>query len=111
MALLKPCLECGTPSRTSRCPKCSELILLNRPRPAKSSSAQRGYDYSWQRIRKLVLDRDGWVCYICNKKLAGSDATVDHIISLKDNYELRLDSKNLAACCRSCNSKKKNKSA
>jgi 5-methylcytosine-specific restriction endonuclease McrA len=109
MVLRKPCLECGVPSRTSRCPSCSEKILLNRPRPTKPGSTQRGYDAHWQKIRRLVLDRDGWVCYLCQKQLVGSDATVDHIISLKEDYSLRLDSKNLAACCRSCNSKKKNK--
>jgi 5-methylcytosine-specific restriction enzyme A len=85
------------------------MILLNNPRPEKKSSQQRGYDYSWQKIRRLVLDRDGWVCYLCNKKLDGSDATVDHIVPFKDNYDLRLQPSNLAACCRSCNSKKQNK--
>ena len=109
MALMKPCLECGTPSRTSRCSRCSELILLKKPRPSKPGSTQRGYDASWQRIRRLVLDRDKWICYLCGTKLKGSNATVDHIVSLKEDYSLRLIPSNLAACCRSCNSKKKNK--
>lgn len=104
MVLRKPCLECGVPSRSSRCPRCAEKILISKPRPERAGASQRGYDASWQRIRKLVLDRDGWCCYQCQKMLSGADATVDHIIPMSQDPSLRLDTRNLAACCRSCNS-------
>ena len=104
----KPCIDCGRPVRTSRCPSCTEKRLQASPQPTKEKTSVRGYGADWQRIRRLVLDRDGWVCYKCNKKLVGSDATVDHIVPLSVDSSLRLVSSNLAACCRSCNSKKSN---
>jgi len=75
----------------------------------KANTTQRGYGADWQRVRRHILDRDQWICYKCQKKLAGPDATVDHIIPLALSTEGRLDPANLAACCRSCNSSKRDK--
>ena len=60
---------------------------------------------AWQVTRKRVLDRDGWLCSYCHKALEGSDATVDHLVSKAAGGTD--DDFNLVACCRSCNSKKR----
>jgi hypothetical protein len=30
-----------------------------------------------------ILDRDGWICHWCGKPLVGSDATVDHLQTVR----------------------------
>lgn len=104
----KPCLDCGRPNPNSRCIECTDkrIQIQQRDRP---SAHNRGYDKAWNKVRNRVLARDKWVCYMCNKKLIGSDATVDHIIPITKDKSLRLVESNLAACCRSCNSKKQDK--
>lgn len=58
----------------------------------------------WERIRRAVLERDGWLCSACSKPLEGDDATVDHIIpKAKGGTD---DMVNLISLCRSDNSKK-----
>lgn len=106
---LKPCLDCGTPNPHSRCAACQEIKDNNQQPRIRESAVKRGYDKAWYKIRKDILDRDKWICYRCGKKLIGSDATVDHLIPISKDPTLRLNKNNLAACCRSCNSKKQNK--
>ena len=57
-----------------------------------------------KKIRKRVLERDGYVCYICEKQLAEDEVTYDHIIPRSQggtDYE-----DNLAVCCQECNEEK-----
>ena len=55
----------------------------------------------WQKLRITVLDRDGWVCVVCNKPAH----TVDHIIPrVKGGDMWALD--NLQSLCKPCNSRK-----
>lgn len=88
--MLRPCLGCGRPSRTSRCPACT---------PRKAPTAARGYDAAWRRVREGVLERDGWTCRYCG----GAANTVDHVTPLAHGGA-RLDPGNLVAACLSCNS-------
>ena len=104
-----PCLDCGIPTRSSRCSSCAEKRLSLLPQRPKANTTERGYGSDWQRTARLILDRDGWTCQICGKRLSGSDATVDHIVPLSKNKNLRLEPSNLRASCRSCNSRKSNK--
>jgi len=98
-----PCLGCGIPTVGSRCQGCAI------PRHARKPKAHaQTYDYEWRKVRLAILDRDHWTCYLCGKKLIGFDATVDHILPVSGNPELRLEQSNLAACCRKCNSSKQN---
>jgi len=105
----KPCLDCGKPNPFSRCSDCAKKRLIANPPKYRGTTHDRGYGAAWQKLRRLILDRDAWVCYLCNKKLSGSDATVDHIIPLSVDRSRSLDPTNLAACCRACNSKKQHK--
>jgi 5-methylcytosine-specific restriction protein A len=97
------CLTCGIPTRNgNRCQQCAATHAAKHPTTA------RGYGADWQRVRRRILDRDQWTCYLCQKILVGTDATVDHVIPLSIDPSRRLDEDNLRACCRSCNSAKNN---
>lgn len=72
-----------------------------------SSGSRRGK--AWNATRKLVLDRDGWVCQSCGKLLEGSDATVDHIVPVIAGGSDEHD--NLVAMCRLCNGTKSDRLA
>lgn len=104
-----PCLDCGKPNPKSRCDDCHSIREANRPQRVRASSYKRGYDKAWYQVQRKILERDGYTCYRCQKKLVGKDATVDHIIPISKDRSLRLVESNLAACCRSCNSAKQNK--
>lgn len=57
-----------------------------------------------RRLRKEVLARDNYICYICNERLTPKSATIDHIVSrAKGGAEA---AHNLACCCRECNADK-----
>jgi len=99
-----PCLGCGIPTTGSRCPACQ--IPRHARKPARHAQT---YDYEWRKVRLTILNRDHWICYLCGKKLIGFDATVDHIVPVSANADLRLESTNLAACCRKCNSAKQDR--
>lgn len=96
-----PCLGCGIPTNGSRCPACA--IPRTARRLAKNAQA---YDHEWRKVRLAILNRDHWTCYLCSKRLIGFDATVDHLVPVSVSPELRLEPRNLAACCRKCNSSK-----
>lgn len=102
----KPCLGCGTPSRLTRCLECQSKMDAISPRVRANANA-RGYDSGWRKIRLQILDRDGWSCGYCGNYLIASDATVDHILPLDRGGTN--DPNNLIACCRRCNSRKRNK--
>lgn len=106
------CLDCGTPTpNPSRCNNCQAAWFAKHPRrPARvgrASREARGYDDDWRKVRLTILERDRWLCYLCEKKLIGSDATVDHLVPISASPALRLDPANLKACCRACNSGRK----
>ena len=53
---------------------------------------------AWARVRRQVLDRDGWRCQLCGK--AGR-LEVDHVVPLRRGGE-PLDPRNLRTLCRGC---------
>jgi 5-methylcytosine-specific restriction endonuclease McrA len=101
------CLDCGIPTAKSRCDTCQEVREASQPKRERPSSSMRGYDANWNRVRVVVLRRDNWTCVRCNKKLVGSDATVDHRVPLARGGSNDLS--NLQSMCRSCNSSKKDR--
>ena len=59
----------------------------------------------WQKVRKVIYDRDGGVCQKCGKEVPLWDYHVDHIIPISkggDEWELT----NLELSCPTCNLKK-----
>jgi 5-methylcytosine-specific restriction protein A len=69
---------------------------------ARGTSTQRGYDAAWRRLRKAHLIANP----LCVFHLAVGEtvaATVgDHIVSIRDAPERRLDPSNLQSLCKSC---------
>jgi 5-methylcytosine-specific restriction endonuclease McrA len=55
----------------------------------------------WYSLRKQILVRDDFTCYLCGKYAN----TVDHLRPMSKGGAA-LDPLNLAACCRPCNDKK-----
>lgn len=107
MTLSKPCLNCGTLTRTkSRCTPCQNKWQLNqdfqRNRP---SSNVRGYDNEWKQLRLKVFALKGTSCVYCNAPAT----SVDHVIPLSVDASLRLSIDNCVPCCIACNSRKKNR--
>ena len=101
------CLMCGIPTAKSFCEPCLVIKKANAPKRDRPSSSMRGYDSQWQKIRIIILRRDNWTCLKCNKKLIGTDATVDHVQPLSRGGTS--DINNLQSMCRSCNSSKKDR--
>ena len=66
------------------------------------------YDSAWERVRKLVLERDRWECRIRGPKCVHSHdgdrcaTESDHIVPV-DAGGRRLDMNNLRAACKPCN--------
>lgn len=97
--MLKPCLNCGTLAKQTRCPSCSVRYarLRERARPTRS---ERGYNAEWQRLSKLLRTIQPY----CSRCKATKDLTVDHIIPLSAGGST-VES-NLQVLCRKCNSSK-----
>lgn len=84
----RPCLLCGTPSTSTRCPKC-EATYQQARRP---NFRQRGYDAEYERIRKTLLGRP---CHWC-----GAPATTaDHLIPISKGG----GNQHLVPSCAPCN--------
>lgn len=61
--------------------------------------------------KHYILTRDNMICQYCSKKLNSLTSSVDHVVPVS-----RFDSKqqantwdNLVACCKTCNTKKRNR--
>lgn len=67
----------------------------------KEKTSKRGYGTSWQRLRKVVLKRDGGLCQICLMNNRIEDAKeIHHIKPLKQGGDNKLS--NLISVCRRC---------
>ena len=61
----------------------------------------------WNDIRKVILQKNDYVCGYCLYKNKYTRATcVDHFIPIRDDYEKRFDTENLIPSCDSCNTVK-----
>ena len=65
---------------------------------------------AWRRLRRVVLERDGWVCAFCRRgidrdvKAGPGMASVDHIVPLCQGGE-RLNPANMRAAHHGCNTR------
>lgn len=51
----------------------------NRRVDRTGSTTERGYGYAWQKLRKLILQRDKYLCVLCKEQGRLTEATdVDH---------------------------------
>jgi len=66
---------------------------LDQQRP---SSTDRGYDTAWRKLRAVYLRTHP----VCSTPRCGEMATdVDHVVSIRDRPDLRLEWSNLRALC------------
>jgi 5-methylcytosine-specific restriction endonuclease McrA len=87
---LRPCLDCGTPSRRARCPACQ------RPRPARPKL----YDWRWRKLSRAARAAQPY----CSECGATTDLTADHVVPLAAGGELHPTV--VRVLCRPCNSRK-----
>jgi len=81
---------------------CKEHSSLNTPRDTRPNAPQRGYDWQWQKLRKLYLKHNP-LCERCKRLGRTTPAdTVHHKRSVKEYPELRLTWDNLMSLCRNC---------
>lgn len=72
----------------------------------RGSSASRGYDHQWRKIREEHLSREP-MCRHCVQQGKFVPATVcDHIVPFKGDSVLFADPSNLQSLCASCHAKK-----
>lgn len=92
-----PCIDCGEPSPTTRCPEHTKPDL-------RGSAAQRGYDRSWQALSRRARRMQPF-CTDCGTR---DDLTVDHTPEAWARRErgLTIRLQDVAVVCRSCNSKR-----
>ncbi|MGH6977841.1 MAG: HNH endonuclease [Brevundimonas sp.] len=98
----------------SRPPSASGSVLVSNQRVVakrtqdnrRGSAASRGYDADWRRCRAAFLKRYP-LCRFCEEAGRVEAATVvDHIISIEDRPDLRLDWSNLRPLCKVCHDRR-----
>jgi 5-methylcytosine-specific restriction endonuclease McrA len=66
--------------------------------------SDRRYSTSaWQRVRRAVLARDGYICQVRGPRCTGIANTVDHVLPSSTHPHLFWAEENLRASCRRCN--------
>ena len=59
----------------------------------------RRHPKGWPRLRRFVLDRDGWRCRACGR---AARLEVDHVIPVFRRPDLEMDAGNCQTLCRGC---------
>ena len=82
------------------------LATVVRARPTDEGAARRAFYNSrpWRALRYEILRKYGNRCQACGR--AASDGVVicvDHVKSVRNNWELRLEPSNLQVLCEDCN--------
>jgi 5-methylcytosine-specific restriction endonuclease McrA len=82
------------------------LAPVARVRPADEGAARRAFYSSrpWRALRYEILKKYGGRCQACGRAANdGAVLCIDHIRSLRHNWELRLEPTNLQVLCSDCN--------
>lgn len=97
----RPCIGCGAliPSG-SRCGQCRP----KRP-PTPGRKGRTATDWRWRKLSQKLRGLSPF----CEKCLATSDLTVDHIIPPTERPDLIYEVLNLRVWCRSCNGSRGNR--
>jgi 5-methylcytosine-specific restriction endonuclease McrA len=87
------------PTSQRRCPLHVKAREIQR-----GTRQERGYTEDYLRLRRRVLERDGWTCRYCG----GPATTADHVVPLRHGGANTED--NLVASCIGCNVARSNRS-
>lgn len=61
----------------------------------------------WLALRFRTLHRDGWRCVMCGASLKGKgNSRVDHIQTIIDRPDLKLDPNNVRSLCPACDNRR-----
>jgi uncharacterized Fe-S cluster-containing protein len=93
---LKPCLDCGTLSRGSRCDVHEGLMKAKRDAardtPERREKKRNLYNSHYRKERAALVEwvrQNGATCYLCNKQLGIDDRVeADHVIASDPNSPL-----------------------
>ena len=94
------CKYCGIVSKPHDCPR--------KPKKFKKGTEADRFRWSnvWSEKREEIRSRDNNLCQVCIRNLHGTtyiynynDLSVHHIVSLKEDFEKRLDNDNLITVC------------
>lgn len=98
--MIKPCIECGEPSTSSRCP---EHRRAHRTK-VRGSARERGYSTSWDKLSRRARELQPW-CSDCGTT---ENLTADHLPSAwRRKYEgkaIRLV--DVDVVCGTCNTRR-----
>ncbi|MCM1508288.1 MAG: HNH endonuclease [Ruminococcus flavefaciens] len=103
----KSCKYCGGIHDSGYvCPNKPQTVYRKYPHrkyPQKRDSMADKFrsSYNWQQKRTYILKRDWYLCRVCfsSGRANAGKLSVHHIISLKNNFDLRLDDDNLITLC------------
>lgn len=95
------------PSASSINLAATQRVVTKKTQDARrGSAASRGYDADWRRCRAAFLLKHP-LCLFCETAGRVEEATVvDHIISIEDRPDLRLDWSNLRPLCKPCHDRR-----
>src|SRR6185312_12357854 len=101
-----PCGFVGCPnvSTIRFCPEHQREYYRRQDR-LRGSSAERGYDVVWRRLRRLILAGEPLCRYCYSMGRITAAVEVDHIVPIAHGGA-RLDASNLQPLCRACHSAK-----
>lgn len=68
----------------------------------RGTSAERGYDAVWRRLRVMFLNANPLCVFHQRKRETVAATVVDHIQSVRDRPDLRLEWSNLQSLCKPC---------
>lgn len=105
-----PCRAVGCPNLVSRADKgfcdkhASHRHGWQKQQQGKNTT-ERGYGQAWRKLRQQVMERDGYLCQVCQKQGRLTQAqAVDHIINKANGGTDELT--NLQAICHACHKAK-----
>jgi 5-methylcytosine-specific restriction protein A len=76
---------------------------MARRRDPRPSARQRGYDAAWQKLRTAFIAEHP-VCAVPG--CGAPSAEVDHVRTVRERPDLRLEPSNLRALCKGCHSRR-----
>ena len=80
-------------------PSYHQLVTPKRVEASRPHSRARGYTRTWEKLRRMVLNREPW-CRLCGT----AAAVVDHIVPLSAGGSNKAH--NLQALCKRCHDRK-----